>query len=185
MVETALCACLMLRPSWKASSRAWKACKADGGLDHHLQDHLRLGLGDLLDLHAAALRGDDADALGLTVEHVAEIELAVERLGHLDIDALHRLAFGAGLDGDQPLAEQVRGRVAHLVIGLAELDAAGLAARAGMDLRLHRPVPAAELGRGIDRLVWAEGDGALGHRHAEAGQQFLGLILVNVHSLLP
>ena len=49
--------------------------KADGGFNHHLQDHLRLGLGDLLDLHAAALRGDDADALGLTVEHVAEIEL--------------------------------------------------------------------------------------------------------------
>ena len=43
-----------------------------------------------------------------------------------------------------------------LVIGLAELDAAGLAARAGMDLRLHRPVPAAELGRGVDRLIGRE-----------------------------
>ena len=142
-------------------------------------------LGDLLDLHAAALRGDDANALGLTIEHVAEIELAIERLGHLDVDALHGLAFGAGLDGDQALAEQVRRRIAHLVIGLAQLDAASLAARAGMDLSLHRPAPAAKLGRGINRLIRAEGDGAFGNRHAEARQQFLGLVLVNVHSLLP
>ena len=28
MVETALCACLMLKPSWKASSRAWNAYRA-------------------------------------------------------------------------------------------------------------------------------------------------------------
>ena len=83
-----------------------KGLQANRGLDHHLEDGLGLGLGDLLDLHAAALRGDDADALGFAVEHVAEIKLAVERLGHLDIDPLHRLAFGAGLDGDQPLAEQ-------------------------------------------------------------------------------
>ena len=54
--------------------------------------------GDLLDLHAAALRGDDPDALRFAVEHVAEIDLALERLGDLDIDALHRLAFGPGLD---------------------------------------------------------------------------------------
>ena len=155
--------------------------QADRGLDHHLEDGLGLGPGDLLDLHAAALRGDDPDALGLAVEHVAEIELALERLGDLDIDPLHRLALGPGLDRHQPLAEQVGGRLAHLVIGLARFDAAGLAAGAGMNLRLHRPVPAAELGRGIDRLVGAEGDGALRHRHAEAGQQFLGLILVDVH----
>ncbi len=82
--------------------------QAHGRLDHHLQDGLGLVLGDLLDLHAAALRGDHADALGFAVEHVAEIKLAVEGLGHLDIDALHRLAFRPGLDGDQTLAEQAR-----------------------------------------------------------------------------
>jgi hypothetical protein len=32
----------------------------------------------------------------------------------------------------------------------------GLAAGAGMDLGLHRPVPAAEFGRGVDRLIGAE-----------------------------
>ena len=159
--------------------------EADRGLDQHLKDGLRLGARHLLDLHAAALRGDDPDALGLAVEHIAEIELAVERLRDLDIDALHRLAVRAGLDGDQPLAEQIRRRLAHIVVGLAQLDAAGLAAGAGMDLRLDRPVPAAELGGGIDRLVGAEGDGALRHRHAELSEQFLRLILVDVHCFLP
>ena len=161
-----------------------KGLQAHGRLDHHLEDGLGLGSRDLLDLHAAPLRGDHADALGLAVEHVAEIELAIERLGDLDIDPLHRLAFGPGLDGDQPLAEQVRRRVAHLVIGLADLDAARLAARARVDLGLHRPAPAAELGRGVHRLVGAEGDGAFRHRYAEGSKQFLGLILVDVHSLL-
>jgi len=150
-----------------------------------LEDGLGLGLGDLLDLHAAALRGDDADALGFAVEHVTEIKLAVERLGHLNVNPLNRLAFGTGLDGDQPLAEQARRRIADLVIGLAQLDAARLAARTGMDLRLDRPGPAAQLGRGVDRLIRAEGDGALGDRHAEARQQFLGLVLVNVHVFPP
>ena len=185
MVETALCACLMLKPELEGELARLEGLQAHGRLDHHLEDHLGLVLGDLLDLHAAPLRGDHADALGFAVEHVAEIKLAVERLGDLDIDALHRLALRPGLDRDQPLAEQVLRRVAHLVIGLAQLDAAGLAARAGMDLGLDRPVPTAKLGRGVDSLIGAEGDGALRHRHAEARQQFLGLILVDVHSLLP
>ena len=57
------------------------------------------------------LRGDDAHALDLAVEHVAEIDLALERLGDLDIDALHRLAFRPGLDRDEPLAEQIARRL--------------------------------------------------------------------------
>ncbi len=185
MVDTALCACLMLKSELEGELAGLKGLQAHGWLDHHLKDGFGLVFGDLLDLHAAALRGDDADALGFAVEHIAEIELAIEGLGHLDIDPLHGLAFGARLDGDQALAEHALRRVAHLMIGLAQLDAASLAARARVDLGLHRPVPAAKLGRGIDRLIRTEGDGALGHRHTEARQQFLGLILVNVHSLLP
>ncbi len=130
-------------------------------------------------------RGNHANALGLTVEHIAEIELALERLGDLDIDPLHGLAFRPGLDGDQAPAEHLLRRLANLVIGPAELDAAGLATRAGMDLGLDRPMPAAELGRGIDRLVGAEGDGALRHRHAELREQILRLIFVDVHLYLP
>ena len=175
----------MFSPSWKASSRAWKGLQAHRRLDDDLQDGVGLVLGDLLDLHAAALGGDDADSLGLAIEHIAEIELALERLSHFDIDPLHGLALGPGLDGDQTLAEQLLRRCPHLVIGLADPDAAGLASGACMDLRLYRPAPAAELGRRIDRLVGAEGDSTLWHRHTELCQQFLGLILMHVHLAPP
>src|SRR5204863_120040 len=67
------------------------------------------------------------------------------------------------------------------VVGAAELDPARLAAGAGMDLSLHRPERAAELGRGIDRLIRAEGHGALRDGDPEAREQLLGLVLVNVH----
>ena len=53
-----------------------------------------------------------------------------------------------------------------------------------MDLRLDRPVPAAELGRDVDRLLGTVGDTARRHGDAEAGQEFFGLIFVNVHVLL-
>ncbi len=45
--------------------------QTDGRLHDHLDQRLRLLGGDLLDLHAAALAGDDADALRLPVEDVA------------------------------------------------------------------------------------------------------------------
>src|ERR1700691_888668 len=105
-------------------------------------------LGDLLDLHAALARGDHAHALGLAIQHDAEINLTLEFFRDLHVHALHDLALGPGLMRDEPLAEQrLRGFV-HLVIGPAQSDAPGLAARARMDLRLYRPMPAAELGGG-------------------------------------
>src|SRR5215831_5948818 len=180
MVETALCL-LDAKPELEGELARLERLQAYGRLDHDLEDGLGFGPGDLLDLHAAALRSDNANALGLTVEHIAEIKLAVERLRHLDINPLHRFPFWPGLDGDEPLSEQAGRCVAHLVIGLAQLDAASLAARAGVDLGLDRPVPAAKLGRSVDRLIRAEGHGAFRHRYAEARQQFLGLILVDVH----
>lgn len=136
--------------------------QADGRLDNDLKNGVRIGLGDLLDLHAAMLGGDDAHALELTIEHETEIELALVRVGELDIDALHRLAFRPRLLGDETLAEQIARRLLNLVIGAAHFDAASLAARAGVNLRLHHPMRAAELGGGVYGLVGAEGDGAGG-----------------------
>ena len=155
--------------------------QADRRLDHDLDQCLGLLGGDLFDIHAAALGGDDAHALGLPVEDVAEIEFALERVGGLDVDALDRLALGTGLERHETLAQQIAGGVAHLVVGAAELDPAGLAPRTGMDLRLHGPERSAEFGRGVDRLIRAEGHGALRHGDPEAREQLLGLVLVNVH----
>ena len=124
-----------------------------------------------------------AHALALAVEHDAEIELALERLRDLDVDAIDDLALAAGLLGHEPLAEEPARRLADVVIGAAQLDAARLATGAGVDLRLDRPVPAAQLGGTVDRLIRAVCHRPAWYRHAEAGQQLLRLILVNVHFL--
>ena len=155
---------------------------ADGGLDDHGDERVGLLLGDRLDLHAALLRGEHADALLLPVENEAEVELFFERVGDLDVDALDGLALGARLVRDERPAEHALGGLAHLVVGLAELDAAGLAARAGVDLRLDHPFPAAELGGGVDRLLGRVGDGAPRQADAGLGQELLGLVLVDIHA---
>ena len=64
-------------------------------IDLLLQDALRPIAGDLLDLHAAFRGGDHADAFDFAVEHETQIQRAHERLGLLDIQAVHRLAGGA------------------------------------------------------------------------------------------
>jgi hypothetical protein len=159
--------------------------QADSRLDHDLDQGLGLVGGDFLDIHAAALRGDDPDALGLPVEDVAEVEFALEGVGGLDIDALDGLALRSGLDRHEALAEEILGRVADLVVGPAQLDAAGLAAGARMDLRLHGPERSTEFGCCVDRLIGAEGNGTLRNGHAETGEQLLGLVLVHVHERSP
>ena len=70
------------------------------------------------------------------VDQRREIELAVDRGAFLDIEAVDLLAVRAGLMGDQHRAEQALGLLAHVLDRLHHLDAAGLAAPAGMDLRL-------------------------------------------------
>jgi hypothetical protein len=80
--------------------------------------------------------GDDHDPLGLPVEHEAEVDLLRDVGGFLDPEPMHHLAARARLLGDQRLAEEVGGVVAHFRFGLADLHAARFAASAGMDLRL-------------------------------------------------
>src|SRR5439155_25783887 len=74
-------------------------------LDHHLQDFLWMVLGDLLDFHAAEAGCDDPHPLDLPVENEAEINLALEGFGDLDIDPLHDFALGARLIGDEGFAK--------------------------------------------------------------------------------
>src|SRR5208282_488196 len=157
-----------------------KRLESNRRLDHNLQDFFWMLFGDLLDFHAAEARCDDPHPLDLPVENEPEVYLPLERFGDLNIDSLNDLALWAGLIGDEGFAKKLRRRRAHFIIGLAELDASRLAAAAGMDLGLHGPMPAAEFGRAIDRLLGTVGDRALRRCHTEIRQDFLGLILVNV-----
>src|SRR5690606_17197581 len=65
---------------------------------------------------------------------------------------------------------------------LRQLDAAGLAAPAGVDLRLHHHDLGAEAARGALGLGRRGGEPARRHRDPVAAQQLLGLVLVDVHS---
>ena len=90
----------------------------------------------------------------------------------------------AGLVGDQSRAEHPRGFLLHVVDGFHHLDAAGLAASAGVDLRFHHPDRTAQFLRALDRFVDVERRYAARHRHAEFAQHRFCLIFVNVHDVL-
>src|SRR5207247_9853107 len=154
---------------------------ADRRLDDLPQDRLGLALGDLLDLHPAVRMRHDDDALALAVEDETDVQLALDRQGLLDEQAVHRQALGPRLEGDEGLAQQVLGGLPHLGLARADPDAARFAARAGGDLGFHDPAVAADFGGAVHRLLRAVGNAALRDRDPEADQQLLRLVFVDVH----
>ena len=119
-------------------------------------DLLRRLRRDLLDVHAAFGARHQADALRHAVDDHADVELLADVGALLDQQPPHLLPAGAGLVGDELHAEDLAREIAHLVDRARELDAAALAAAAGMDLRLDDPHRAAERLRGGNGLVDAE-----------------------------
>ena len=127
---------LVLEPERKRDLARLERRQPDQRIDRLGDDLLgRLGR-DLLDLHPALGAGDDRDRLRLAIDHHPEVELARDLARLLDVHAAHDAALGPGLMGHQRLAEQLGGEVARLLGRSHQLDAAGLAAPAGMDLRL-------------------------------------------------
>ena len=102
----------------------------------------------------------------------------------LDEHALDDLALGTGLIGHQAHADDCLGRRFRRVGALDDLDAAALAAAAGVNLRLDDDRSAAEALGGCPRLGGVEHDFALRHRYAVRREDCLGLILVNFHDAL-
>ena len=142
-------------------------------------------LGHFLDVHAAFGGDHEGDARGFAIDQRGQIEFAVDGRAFLDIEPVDLLAVRAGLMRDQRRAEDARGFLLHVVDGFDHLDAAGLAAPAGVNLRLHHPDRAAEFLGALERLVDGKRRHAARHRHAEFAQHRFGLILVDVHAMLP
>src|SRR5215469_15559271 len=138
-----------------------------GRIDCHLQDLFRRSCRHLLDLDASLGRADQCDPPGVTVDQEAEIELAGNVAALLDIDSLDLAPRGSGLMRDQVLAQQRAYRSRDLFLRAAELDPAGLAAAAGMDLHLDDPNFTAETSRRLDRLGGGIGHPAARHRDTE------------------
>ena len=83
-----------------------------------------------------------------------DVVLLLDVGAFLDQQAPHLLAFGAGLVRDRAACRGSGWRASRTwSIDLRDLDAAALAAAAGVDLRLDDPDRAAELLRRLDGLV--------------------------------
>ncbi len=130
-------------------------------------------LGHLLDLDPALGRADQGHPAGLAVDQQTQIQFAGDVAALLDIDPLDLASRRPGLVGDEVLAEQCGGRRRDLVLGSRQPDPAGLAAAAGMDLRLDHPDLAAEPTRRRNSLGRGIGDAAARRLDAEFRQQLL------------
>jgi hypothetical protein len=81
----------------------------------------------------------------------------------------------------QFFAQKFIGGISDFIFIAAELYTSRLAATSRMNLGLHHPEFAADFAGSIGCLFGAVGQRALGNWHAEFCENFLGLILVNVH----
>ena len=98
----------------------------------------------------------------------AQIQLALDLEPFLDEHASDLPALGAGLVRDERHADHLLREPLGFVGRLGQLDAAALAAAAGMDLRLDDDDAAAEpLGDGLG-IMSGEGDFAARNGHAES-----------------
>ena len=136
---------------------------------------------DFFDVHAAGSRGHHRNAAFFAVQRQAEIDLAFDARTAFDIHLMNGQAGRTGLRCDQTLAQQVGGSSADLFDTLDDLDAAGLTAAAGMDLRLDHPHRATEATGNSHGLLRRGGGLTSGHRNAVGGEDFLGLVFVQIH----
>jgi hypothetical protein len=118
---------------------------------------------------------------GGAVEQQAQIELALHLQAFFDQHASDDAPLGPGLMRDQRHAEHLDCEVLGLVGRLGQLDAAALAAAAGVDLRLDDHDRAAETPCNFGGLGRREGHFAARHGDAVLGQNRFRLILVDFH----
>ena len=116
------------------------------------KDPLRRGGRHSLDVHAAARRSHDGQALGCPVKSYRQIALPRARRALLDPHGIDALAVRPGLGRHQPCAEQGRGGLTCLFRAAAHLHAASLAPAPGMDLRFDHPHRAGQIPCGLFRF---------------------------------
>ena len=127
--------CFALSPSLNAILRAWNGFQPHARIDVLFQNRVRIFGGDLLDLHAArGRRHENRLALG-AVDQDAEVKFFLDGQRFFDQQPAHDAALGTGLVRHQFHAQHFAGEFAGLVHRLGDLDAAALAAAAGVDLR--------------------------------------------------
>jgi hypothetical protein len=92
-----------------------------------------------------------------------------------------RTAGGAGLGRDEIDAEHMRSDFRGFVGRVRELDAAGFAAAASVNLRLDNDYVGFESGRAFTRFFLRKSHFAAGNGDTVTRENGLGLILMNLH----
>ncbi|MNN12826.1 hypothetical protein D3C81_1258340 [compost metagenome] len=137
---------------------------------------------DFFDVHAAFARRHQRDLLRNAVHHQRNVQFLLDVGAFFDQQAVDLLAFRTGLVRHQLHAQDVRGIGLDVFDALGNLDAAALAAATCVDLRLDNPHRAAELFCGLQGLVNRERGDAARNRHIVFAQDFLALILMDIHA---
>ena len=170
-------------PMPNASLRAWNGASPKPGS----KASLRISSGVLAATSSISMPpAADAMKTGLPCTRsstMPEVQLALDGQRLFHQQPLHDAAFGAGLVRHQLHAQHLARDLGGFGGVLGDLDAAALAAAAGVDLRLHHHAAADLLGRGLG-LVHGERHLAARHRNVVLAQNGLGLILVNFHGNL-
>ena len=144
--------------------------RVDGNLDDLLGGFLR----DRLDVHAARAAEHHECGLGLAVHQDAHVVLGFDFRSRHDHDAVHDEALDVQ-------SEDGLGLLADFGFAAGELDAAGLAAAAGVDLRLDHYAGCTQLPVGFHRFFRGSAHDAGINGHPVIREKFFRLIFVNFH----
>jgi len=154
-------------------------------------DLFRGFVGNVLDAHAAFGGSDHGDAAGGAIDQHRQVVFLADVDAVGDVEAVDLLAGVAGLDRHQGVAQHVLCVSFDFLKALGQADAAlgigaeflerALAATTRVDLALHHIERSGKLLGRFDGFGNGHGGDALGNGNAELGEQFLALILVNVH----
>jgi hypothetical protein len=140
-----------------------------------VQPDQRVGilLGNLLDLDTALRREHEERLLGAPIEGDREVVLLLDVGRLLDPELAHDVAADVEAEDSARFLLRVGG-----IVG--ELDAAGLAATAGEHLSLHDDGAAERRCRGA-RFLRRDCEPAVRDRNADAAEELLALVLVQIH----
>ncbi len=148
----------------EAEATSLPSTQAEMRIEVRLEDLLRMGVGDLLDIHAAFAADDQHRCRRRAVEQDGEVQFLGDLAAVFDVERLDLFAAVAGLDGLEVVAEQFAGgflrrrsALHHLHATVHDLVVHGLVgvhraltASAGVDLRFHHDHWGSQLdGRGL------------------------------------
>ena len=167
---------------------ALKRHDSHGGIHPLFDDLFGRFFGDLFDVHAAFRAGHDHRPRLIPIEQDGQVEFLVNPFGAGDEHRADGSSFGAGLFGDQDLAEhgarfffEIRGGIAQVNPAFESAQECSFATAAGVNLRLKDEFFLALRQQLLGRLPRFIRSGAwvpIRNVYAVAGQQLFGLVFV-------